>query len=75
MLTTDVTRNGADLMFAIVVRLPVHEADVFAEALTGDDEDIVLAGETEMRRVLEDSDLELEIPAPDLAARIRAAAR
>lgn len=75
MLITDVTRRGEDICFAIVAVVPAHEAGIFADALTGDDEDIVLAGETEMRRVLEDSELELEIPAPDLAERIRAAAR
>lgn len=48
------TRDGW-VRFAIEVKVPMRQAPLLAEALTGNDDDIVLAAEKAMRERLEDA--------------------
>lgn len=49
----------ADLRLTVEIRLPRHQAEAFAEAMTGNDDDVLLAAETAMRERLGDEELEL----------------
>lgn len=68
-------RTGAYLYFSIEVGVPFGQAAEFAETLTGDDRDVVLAAETAMRERLEESrspgdyfEDEVELSVPNLDA-------
>lgn len=54
MNAVEETRDGW-VRFAIEVRVPMRQAPIVAEALTGNDDDIVLAAETAMRERIEDA--------------------
>lgn len=51
------TRDGW-VVFAIEVRVPLRQAPIVADAMTGNDDDIVLAAEHAMRDRIEDAVLE-----------------
>ena len=63
--------------FMIEVRVPFAFADAFADALTGDDDDIILAGEKAMRErldalgAIESIELSPEPLTSDLQAELR----
>lgn len=44
----NVMTGEGELRFAIVVNVPAHQAHHFANAMTGDDDDIILAAQTAM---------------------------
>lgn len=57
----DVAVTPRTVTFAVECRVPVEQAEAFAKAMTGNDDDIVLAAETAMReRVGRVYDVELE---------------
>lgn len=49
------TRDGNWVQFAVEVKVPIRQAPIFAEALTGNDDDIILAAETAMRERIEEA--------------------
>lgn len=65
------TRNGM-IVFNVDVNVPQEQAGAFAEAMTGNDDDIVLAAERAIRDRLSDVDVrydltdeEVELGVPD----------
>lgn len=78
MVRQSMVETGASVSFAVEVKVPAEQVEAFAGALTGNDDDIILAAETAMReRVGRVYDVELEeiearIPAePDVKAALR----
>lgn len=53
-----VEERGDRVVFHVEVTVPLRQAPIFAEHLTGDDNDIVLAAETAMREAIEDEVIE-----------------
>lgn len=65
--------DAEDVSFGIEVRVPFSQAKAFADALTGNDDDIILAAETAMReRLGRGSDEEVELRAGPRMEALRA---
>lgn len=62
----------AEVIFDVQVRFPRHLVAAFAAAFTGDDDDIILAGEKAMRERLGDLSAEVELYPPAYLADILA---
>lgn len=53
--------RGGTIIFQLEVEVPAAEAEAYAKAMTGNDDDVILAAEKAMRNRLADSDVDSEI--------------
>lgn len=67
---SETSRNS--VIFTLEVEVPAEQATAFASSMTGNDDDVILAAETAIRRRLEheiaypdEPDVEVEIGCPD----------
>jgi hypothetical protein len=65
MWNVETDKTAAVVRFTVQVDVPFHQAEAFAEALSGHDDDVILAAETAMRERLGRTDgAEIEIYTP-----------